>query len=118
SVGYDHLSISHFSPSSFPPFSFLAGLQSALLITLLTICSSRLLLISGISFTSPPDCGLSVENSIKILGLISSVLDSWLVLVSTIPKPSNTLILRLGSCPACLKVAHPSVAVQLLGPVL
>ncbi|KAJ5253031.1 hypothetical protein N7489_003441 [Penicillium chrysogenum] len=66
-----------------PPFSFLAGLQS---------------------------CGLSVvkyrelttvflPNSIKILDSVSSVLDSWLVLVSTIPKPPNTLIPRLALAP-------------------
>ncbi|KAJ5598758.1 hypothetical protein N7537_008842 [Penicillium hordei] len=84
----------------FPPFSFLWQVSKVLAYHS-SICSSRLvLLISGISFTSPPDCGLSFEKYkeltlLKILDSVSSVLDSWLVLVSTIPKPPNTLILRL-----------------------
>ncbi|KAJ5253659.1 hypothetical protein N7524_010839 [Penicillium chrysogenum] len=66
-----------------PPFSFLAGLQSSLLITLL----------------SRTDNCFFLPNSIKILDSVSSVLDSWLVLVSTIPKPPNTLIPRLALAP-------------------
>lgn len=120
-MGYDHLSISHFFPFFFPlPLLASSGRSPKFFAYHSSIGSSRLvLLISGISFTSP-DWSLSVEkykeltlffslpNSLKILDSVSSVLDSWLVLVSTIPKPPNTLILATCSCPAYLKVAHPS----------
>lgn len=122
-MGYDHLSISHFFPFFFPlPPLASSGRSPKFFAYHSSIGSSRLvLLISGIFFTSP-DYGLSVEkykeltlffslpNSLQILDSVSSVLDSWLVLVSTIPKPPNTLILRLVLAPAYLKVAHPSVA--------
>ncbi|KAJ5394582.1 uncharacterized protein N7487_012223 [Penicillium crustosum] len=89
------------SPSSFPlhPFSFLWQVSKVLCLSLFDLFIA----------TS------TIDIRLKILDSVSSVLDSWLVLVSTIPKPPNILIFATSSCPAYLKVAHP-VAIQLLGP--
>ncbi|KUM63128.1 hypothetical protein ACN42_g3955 [Penicillium freii] len=65
-----------------PPFSFLWQVSEVLCISFDLFIATN-----------------TIDIRLKILDSVSSVLDSWLVLVSTIPKPPNTLILRLVLAP-------------------
>ncbi|KAJ5260258.1 hypothetical protein N7505_009639, partial [Penicillium chrysogenum] len=97
SVGYDHLSISHFSPSSSSSPPPLASWQVSKVLCLSLFYLFIATIDIPVLLSSPHQ--VVAYLSIKILDSVSSVLDSWLVLVSTIPKPPNTLIPRLALAP-------------------